>query len=283
MSRCRDGRGQVSARCAEPASPSTCLSLCSPPAAPHLCHLSQGLHGAKRRDGALPTSRQPSPAWEGLAPRGALSEAGTGSRAPLRAGVGKAGSGRTILCPSPALRSSAKPWLRGHLCVQGPGALAGFKPSLSAGRQGDGWLESLSQDERGLEGWPDALTRDLSRPAREALGAASDMDAPASPFLLTVRIGLGGGAWSSLCGQSCLRRVWTPMSPNRRQRGDSEGRVRPPTLAGTLSGLPLHTGGQVTLRPSSRLEAVLCIRLHRRCCPNACFSLRLTVCPSDPR
>lgn len=39
----------------------TFLSLCSPPAAPHLCRLSQGLHEVKRTDGAPPPSRRPPP------------------------------------------------------------------------------------------------------------------------------------------------------------------------------------------------------------------------------
>lgn len=50
---------------------------------------------------------------------------------------------------------------------------------------------------------------------------------PASPpagFLTDGEYQAGEGAWSSPCGQSGLRRVWTLISPNRRQRGDSEGR-----------------------------------------------------------
>lgn len=71
------------------------------------------------------------------------------------------------------------------LCPR-PRVPAGFERSLSAGHQGDGWVESLSQDERGLKGLLDTLTQDLSLLPKEAPGAASDTDVPrcSSPLLL---------------------------------------------------------------------------------------------------
>lgn len=123
----------------------------------------------------------PSPALHGL-----HSEAGSGPRAPLRAGTGKACSGQEHIVPvTRALVSLPSLCLAWHqqtpLCAR-PRVLAAFEHFLSARHQGGWWVGSRSRHEQGLKGMLGALTQDLSLLPKEAPGAAWDTDVTSLSF-----------------------------------------------------------------------------------------------------